>query len=815
MRSASEPEAATPPASASNSARNGNGNGDGMKAYDEVITDDMETDDGLFTLHREQEKLYFEIADSLLGREVLLVSRIAKMPQNMRFGGAGMKARSQQVVRWERQYDRLLLRHVSYEGVASDTLPVYQAVRNNYFEPILAAFDIETRSEDSTTSVIEVTDLFAGDVPLISPLSQNQRQQFEVRRFDGDRSFITSARSFPENVEVRHILSYVSTNPPDDGATGTISVEMNQSMILLPADPMMPRNADPRVGFYTVQQIDYGSDRQTADTKSFITRWRLECDGPRDAQGLCTPKKPIVYYIDPATPDKWRPYLKQGVDDWKVAFEGAGFRDAIRAADPPSAEENSDWSPEDVRYSVIRYIANPIQNAQGPHVHDPRTGEILESDILWYHAVQNILRSWFFVQTGAHNPEARTAQMSDEVMGELIRYVAAHEVGHTLGMPHNWGASYGYPVDSLRSATFTAQYGVSPSIMDYSRFNYVRQPEDEGVTIIPFIGPYDIHAVTWGYRPIDSATSPDAEKATLNQWIREHEDDPMYFYGRQTSTAGQVDPRSQREDIGDDAMKASGYGLANLERVADNMVDWIGVDGERYNDLANYYGALTFHWNLFTGHVARYIGGVYETPKTYDQDGYVYEPVPEDKQREAMAFLQAHVFEPPTWIINPDILARIEQDGAVERMRGLQSGVLNLVLHFGRLARMIEAEARLGDDAYTMAEMMAELRTGIWSELRSGDATSIYRRNLQRSYLERLDYLMTAEHASVPAAAQAFMAYSPINVSQSDIRPVVRGELTTLRSDVNRALRRTSDTATRLHLQDVLVRIDDILEGDD
>ncbi|MEO1654944.1 MAG: zinc-dependent metalloprotease, partial [Bacteroidota bacterium] len=415
---------------------------------------------------------------------------------------------------------------------------------------------------------------------------------------------------------------------------------------------------------------------------------------------LVDPIKPIVYYIDPATPIKWRKYLKQGVEAWNVAFAEAGFKNAIIAKDPPSPEEDPEFSPEDVRYSVIRYTANPIQNAQGPHVHDPRTGEILESDIIWYHNVMNLLRNWYFVQTAAVNPKARKVKFDDDVMGPLIRFVSAHEVGHTLGFPHNMGASSAYPVDSLRSPSFTQKMGTAPSIMDYARFNYVAQPGDGEVGLMPGIGIYDKYATRWGYRPIPEANSPEEEQETLNQWIKEHDDDPNYRYGPQQSF-NLVDPSSQTEDIGDNAIKASQYGIANLKRIVANLKNWIAADGENYDDLEELYFQVLGQWRRYMGHVTNNIGGIYQTLKTYDQEGNVYSHVPKAHQKEALKFLIDEAFKTPKWVLRDEILSNIEYAGAVERIRSSQAFVLNRLMDFGRLARMIENETMNGTEAYS------------------------------------------------------------------------------------------------------------------
>ena len=779
-----------------------------MKKYSEVIKESMTTDEGVFAVHRDTEKIFFEIPDSLLDREMLLVTRMARTHAGMGYGG--QKANTQ-VLRWQRQGDKVLLRIVSYESVASEEQPIYQAVRNANLEPVVAAFDILARNDDSTRSVVDVTELFTTDVRFLG-LSSSNRTRYKVKSLDKDRSYVNGAQSFPRNIEVRHTLTYAADEPPDNPSTGTISVEMNQSMVLLPDEIMTPRPCDARVGYFNVETIDYGADEQRAEEKCFITKWRLEPSDPEAfARGeLVEPVRPIVYYIDPATPMKWRAYIKQGVDDWKVAFEEAGFRNAIIGKDPPSAEEDPEFSPEDVRYSVIRYFPSDIENAYGPHVHDPRSGEILESDIGWYHNVMNLLRNWYFVQTAASNPDARAVKFDDEVMGELIRFVSAHEVGHTIGLPHNWGSSYAFSVDSLRSPTFTGTHGTAPSIMDYARFNYIAQPEDGVTNFLPAIGEYDKWSVRWGYRPIPEADNEEEIKAVLNGWVKERAGDPVYFYGRQTGNP--LDPRSQREDLGDDAVEASRLGIANLERIIPNLIDWTREEGENYAQLEEIYGEVAIQWRRYLGHVARGIGGVYETPKTFDQDGPVYEMVSKDGQTRAMAFLHEFGFDTPLWLLDEDVLRRIEHAGAVDRVRSVQAGQLDLLLNPQRLARLIEAEARLGDTAYAPLDMLEDLRKGLWRELDANEAIDPWRRNLQRAYVEDMERLMTEEVTAPPAAARRFLGYTPVNVSQSDIRAYVRGELETLRGDVQRAARRAPDRPTALHLEDVLVRIENILD---
>lgn len=778
-----------------------------IQPYGKVITKDVKTDDGLFKVHVLDGEYMYEIPDSLFNREMLMVTRISKTATGIGFGGG--KANTQ-VLRWQKKDKKVVLRVVSHSISAADSLPVHEAVVNSNFEPVLYTFPIKAFSKDSSSTVIDVTNLFTKDVKALG-FPNYYRKRYKVSRLESEKSFIEGIKSYPKNIESRHVKTYAASAAPSNASTGSISIEINNSMVLLPKEPMKRRYFDKRVGWFARGQVDYGQDAQRSKTLRYLDRWRLEVkdeDLEKFKRGeLVEPKKPIVYYIDRATPEKWRKYIKQGIEDWQVAFEAAGFKNAIIAKDPPTPEEDPDWTPEDVRYSVVRYLASPIPNANGPHVSDPRSGEILESDINWYHNVMSLLRGWFFVQTAAINPEARSPEFKEEVMGRLIRFVSSHEVGHTLGLPHNMGSSSAYKVEDLRSAEFTQKNGTAPSIMDYARFNYVAQPGDEGVALMPEIGVYDKYAISWGYRPIVDKSAED-EKDILNQWILEHAGDPLYRFGHQ-QVGDVVDPSSQTEDLGDDAILASQYGIKNLQRIVPNLITWTTEAGEDYDDLQEMYGHVISQFNRYMGHVANNIGGVYEQYKTTDESGAVYTYVDKTHQKNCLNFVSSQLFETPKWLIDEEIFSRIEYSGSVERIRRLQERSLNTILSLGKMARMIENETLNGNEAYKLTSMMSDLRKNIWSELNTGRKIDTYRRNLQRAHIDRLAYLMTAKNQK-KYSGSSYVKSTAVNTSQSDIRAVVRAELNTLKRQLQSA--RGADRLSQIHIKDAIERINAVLD---
>jgi hypothetical protein len=781
------------------------------RPYNRVITSEAKTRRGLFSTHRVGDHLYFEIPAKELNKDQLIVGRYARaaaadpsLPGGG-FGSYGGDQFSESSARWERVGNRVILRAPAYAITADTSLPVYRAVVASNYAPIVAVFNVDAYGPDSA-AVIEVTRLFTTAIPELTAIRG---------QIDPTRSFIERVVAFPENVEVEATQTGTAIIPgAAPSALGAprpaTSVLAHWSIIRLPEQPMLPRRFDERVGFFSERYVDFGADSRAA-RRQYITKYRLECDGAPDAQGLCTPKKPIVYYVDPNTPEQWKPWVRRAINDWKPAFEAAGFRDGIVAMDAPT--NDPDWSPEDIRHTVIRWLPSTTENAVGPHVSDPRTGEILNGSARIFQNVINLNRDWYFTQASQLDPRARTFPFPDSLTGRLLEFVVAHEIGHTIGLQHDQIGSSTYPADSIRSASWVHRMGHSPSIMDYSRYNYVAQPED-GIAIediIPRIGPYDKWAIGWGYRPIPGARTSEAERATLEKWTRVQDTVPWYRFSANNEFGGFG---TQSEAVGDaDPVKSTALGFKNLKRVVNYVATTATMPGEDNADLKEVYDRTVGQWATEASHVATVVGGGTVWYKSGSQTGPVYEALSKARQAEAVRFINDNVFRTPTWLIKPEIASRFEAGGMINRINNSQARVLTNLLDDGRMNRLLEGEALATNKAtvYSLASLLDDLRRGVWSELYAGQSIDAFRRELQSDYLTQLQRKLNPPPEN-PALAAQLRQFGIIRLPLSDdAKSQIRGSLVSLRSDL-RSRTGTGDRSTQLHVAGAIKRIDDILD---
>ena len=796
------------------------------KPYNEVITAKAVSSDGMFKVHKVDDNYFFEIPGDMFDREILVVSRLSKAAAGFRTGAsyAGDQINSETISFEKGPNNKVFLRQISFRETGRDsTEGMYRSVMNSNLQPIGASFDVKAWAPKGG-AVIDVTGFLNGDNDyfFFSPFSKRRMGLGQVM---ADRSYIVSAKTFPTNLEVKTVKTYTLTPPSAGAASGSapstftmgapaprpITFELNTSMVVLPKVPMKPRYYDDRVGYFTTQTItDFDMNPQGIDQYKYIARYRLE-PKPEDVEKykrgeLVEPQKQIVYYIDPTTPKKWIPYLIQGVNDWQVAFEKAGFKNAIVAKVAPTPEEDSTFSLEDARHSAIIYKPSDIPNASGPNVHDPRSGEIMESHINWYHNVMSLVRNWYMIQTAAVDPKARKMVFDDELMGQLIRFVSSHEVGHTLGLRHNFGSSSTVPVEKLRDKAWVEANGHTPSIMDYARFNYIAQPEDNITEkgLFPRIGDYDKWAIEWGYRWYPEAKTADDEVAMLNKITIDKLKNPRLWWG--DGEGYNDDPRSQTEDLGDNSMKAGNYGIKNLKRIIVNIPEYTKEANKDYTNLKTIYTEVANQMVRYVGHVTRNIGGIERTPKTIEQGGPVYQFTSKARQQEAMAWLDANVFTTPLWLVqnNYASLTGLEPLAIVGQV---QNRALGGLINPSILSKLSRFEANEGAKAYSATQMLSDVKKAVFSELAGRKAIDPYRRQLQKSLVEKLIAI-----GGVSKQELAAMAKSDAPMATGDVVSVVKGQLRSLGAEIKAAAAGYADVASRNHLLDLQSRIKEALE---
>jgi Met-zincin/Domain of unknown function (DUF5117)/Domain of unknown function (DUF5118) len=790
-----------------------------LRKFDEVITKDAKSSTGLFTVHRIEDKIYFEIPKEGFEQLMLWQAEVAKAPAGISWGG---KSLGHRVVRWDRRGNKVFLWQVSFDKRA-DGKAIQTAVDSANMDSIIWSFNVEAEGKDRS-AVIHATPLFVSEIP-----------DFSLKgafgggaSIDESRSYLEEIKAFPTNIEIRSLLTFGGGGggggfkkgggaAPAAGGGRSVTALVHHSLVVLPQQPMVGRYFDPRVGFFTQSFEDYAASKTWMVKRQYITRFRLEKKDP--AADVSEPVKQIVFYLSREIPEKYRPYFKKGVEDWKPAFEAAGFKNAIVCRDAPTRAEDPTWDPEDCRWSVIRWVADPTQNAMGPHVHDPRSGEVISAHIIFWHDIVKLTQLWYFVQCSAIDPRASKLPLPEELTGELLRYVAAHEVGHTLGLRHNHRGSSAYSVAQLRDPKFTATHGSVASIMAYGRFNYVAHPEDKVKQLVPVVGPYDHFAIEWGYKPIAGAKSPEAERTTLDQWASRQVDEPWLRFGGEDGPAS-VDPTVKTENVGDDSLEATALGLRNLDRVLDHLVAATTNTGEDFSLLQDVYKAILTHRKNWFNAVALNVGGVVENRTLGGRGTESFTRVAKAKQKDAVRFLLANAMTTPTKVLNPAIVNRFKYLGVADDVIAQQRALLESLLGQKRIRLLMDAEILSPDNAYTALELVNDVQDGLWSELKTeSPKVDVCRRALQRAYVEILKKELVApkeeEAKPVPAPAPMPMPVpadaEPAPNRNTDLRAVARAALTDLGVRLDAAIPRTRDPMTLAHIMDCRREVESLL----
>ncbi|SMO76889.1 protein of unknown function [Solitalea koreensis] len=789
-----------------------------------IITKNTESKRGLITIHKTGDKYYFEIPDSILKRDLLVTNWLVKVPGGSpKFGGEMMDTR---MICFEKGLNnKLMLRVVDIATKADSSNAISKAVDNSNINPIATLYDIKARGEGNKSSIIDATD-FLQKENSFTMIGTEVKQKLGLSSFAADRSWVKSVSAYPINVELRFVRTYGASGAPvkDRGVEklateaarigGAVTLEVSTSILLMPEKPMMGRQFDMRVGYFADAGYTQITDEKV-NPKSFIARYRLEPkaeDMEKYKRGeLVEPKQQIVYYLDPATPKQWRPYLIAGINDWNEAFKAAGFKNAIIGKEWP--ENDTTMSLEDKRYKVLRYLPSDVANAYGPHISDPRSGEILQNYVGWYHNVMTLVHDWYMVQAGPNDPRARTMKFSDELMGELIRFVSSHEVGHTLGLRHNMGSSSLTPVEKLRDKEWVEKHGHTASIMDYARFNYVAQPEDKisAAGIMPRINDYDKWAIKWGYT-YTGAKDDDEDRKIVSKWIVDSlAANPRLWFGGEGMNH---DGRCQTEDVGDNNMKANEYGIKNLKYVMAHLPEWTKDDNDLNSNknLTQMYLQTVTQYQRYVNHVVRNVASTEETIITPDQPGDIYAPAPAEKQKEAIAFLNKQVFETQPWLLDEKLLNQIGNPArGTSAFSKIQEGTIMQLTSDRVLNTLNMAEQRFGKGkTYSMIELLSDLKAGIFSELKTNKPIDIFRRDVQKYYIQGLFRALEESEKGnnviallvSPNAAEE----APVTVG-SDVGPILRMHLENLRKEILAAVPTIKDKESKEHLMFIAERI--------
>lgn len=701
--------------------------------YLKTIKEGGSVREGLFTVRHIKNDWYLEIPDSLLGRMMLAVTRFASVPQEFKMVTGEEVNRS--AVYFEQYGDKtIFLREYVQSQYAKPENRIAISLKQSTTDPIVWKFDVIGRNPETHAQLINITKWLMGENK-VTNFSSSDRTILGIGSVQSDRTFIDTIKTYPINVEIASLRTYgMSSGRVPAAKTGAATLSLNTSLVLLPREPMQPRYADERVGYFNSKITEF-SDDETSNHEAIIMRYRLEPKDPAayKAGKLVEPKKQIVFYIDPATPKKWAKYLKLGIEDWQKAFEEAGFKNAIVAKDWP--KNDSTMSIDDARFSVLRYLPSETENAYGPRIVDPRSGEIIEAHICWYHNVMNLVKKWYMVQCGPLDKRAQKMDFSDELMGQLIRFVSSHEVGHSLGLRHNMIASQATPVEKLRDKAWVEKYGHTASIMDYARFNYVAQPEDKisEKGLFPRINDYDKWAIKWGYQYRPEFKDPAKEKKVLRA-----ETTKVLTGNRRLWWCGDEgkgrDPRSQSEDLGDNQMRANDYGLKNLQRVMAHIEEWTAQPDGQYDDLSFIHRAVRSQYQRYVNHVQKYLFSKYVNNAPGEKP---YDIVPRDLQREAVDWLSRNVMEAPMWLYPKSVVSKLGVDYADE-IRNRQQTLIAMLLSPNAILNLM-GDQFISDKAYPVEEYFDDIFEMVWKPLTDKDEEqNSFRRLQQRSYVDFL-----------------------------------------------------------------------------